>query len=489
MEAQEDVSSEFSSALTDDTPETLLFHSTLGHLLQGLKSLQALPPGSDPEKRSEHARLVALQREVVQRLHVHFAPDGEQGKPLSFGQTLRRHRDEAGLTQEQLASYAGLSLSYVRKLEQDRKPPVRRAVLALCSVPDLKLNPAEIMALPALREAPHKQAPNWYVSPGFDSVQMLGELAQQINGGGGALEQTHVYMDHKSASDWIQLCNAPTYVAAFRESLPHGEVAKRIRELTGQAGLDLIALGPGDGKCEVRLVQHILEESERPSIRFYLVDASQPLLSRAFKHAVDTLGDDPGVFVCGIQGNFHHLPRYTQLHYAPARSHRRRVYVMLGATLGNLDNELQFFQNAFAAAVPGDLLVFDVTYAFTASSDPEDIKRADPALSRPVPDGFQQWLAGPIRRYCRDAQDITFSYRLDLNRPIAGSYGIQFIAEVGLPGRQTREFCMFQVRRYDPASLVRCMGNLGWNQVGQIQFLGTKTRPGVFLFQKGVGKR
>lgn len=489
MEVQDDISSEFSSVLTDDTSETLFFHSSLAHLLHGLQALQALSPGPDPEKRSEHAKLVDLQREVLQRLHVHFAPEGAQGRPLSFGETLRRHRDEAGMTQEQLAAYSGLSLSYIRKLEQGSKPPVRSAVLALCSVPDLKLNPAQVTTLPALRETSNKHAPNWYVSPGFDSVQMLGELAQQINGGGGSLEQTYVYMDHKSASDWIQLCNTPGYVAAFRESMPHGEVAKRIRELLGNVGLDLIALGPGDGKSEVRLVQHILQESENPSIRFYLVDASQPLLSRSFKHAADTFGEDPGVFVCGIQGNFHHLPRYTQLHYTPARSHRRRVYVMLGNTIGNLDNELQFFQSAFAAAVPGDLLVFDVAYAVTTSTDPDEIKRADPVFSKPVPDGYQQWLAGPIRRYCRDAQDITFSFRLDHNRPLAGSYGIQFIAEVGLPGRQTREFCMWQVRRYDPVSLVRCMSSLGWNQVGQIQFLGTKTRPGVFLFQKQAGKR
>ena len=149
--------------------------------------------------------------------------------------------------------------------------------------------------------------------------------------------------------------------------MPHGAIAKRIREVVGPVGLDLIALGPGDGKSEVRLVQQIQEESDRPNIRFYLLDASQPLLSRAFKHAADTFGDDPAVFVCGIQGNFHHLPRYMQLHYTPARSHRRRIYIMLGNTIGNIDHEPQFFQNAFAGAAPGDLLVFDADYAFTAS--------------------------------------------------------------------------------------------------------------------------
>ncbi len=82
----------------------------------------------------------------------------------------------------------------------------------------------------------------------------------------------------------------------------------------------MIALGPGDGKTEVRLAQRMMELYEDPSIRFYLVDASQPLLSRAFKHAMDTLDGQSGVFVCAIQGNFHHLARYTQL-LTPRHAH------------------------------------------------------------------------------------------------------------------------------------------------------------------------
>lgn len=107
-------------------------------------------------------------------------------------------------------------------------------MLALCSIPDLKLVPAEVTALPAVREYSYRLAPNWYVSPNFDSVQMLHDFAQQLNGGGGSVEQNYVYLDHKSALDWIQLCNTPSYVAAFRESMPHSAIAKRLREVVGR---------------------------------------------------------------------------------------------------------------------------------------------------------------------------------------------------------------------------------------------------------------
>lgn len=483
-------SSEFPSVVADDNQAPSPYQAALFHLRHGLAALYALSQSADPEKREAHEELISHQQQVLQLLHIHFAPDGEASAARHFGEILREHRDEAGLTQQQLADYSGLSLSLIRKLEQGSKPPSRQSLLSLCSIADLKLVPTEVTTMPTVREDSFRLAPNWYVSPGFDSVQMMSDLARQINGGGGSIEQTYVYLDHKSALDWIQLCNTPSYVASFRDTMPNAAIAKQIREVVGQAGLDVIALGPGDGKSEVRLVQHILSESERPSIRFYLLDASQPLLSTSFKHAVDTFNDDPGIFVCGIQGNFHHLPRYLQLHYTPARSHRRRVYLLLGNTLGNIDHEPQFFQNSFAGAAPGDLLLFDVDYAFTTSQDPAEIERLDPAFKKPLnSEGHPRWLAGPIQRYCHDVQDISFSIRLDTDRPLAGSYGLQFVAKVNLSGMRTKEFCMFQVRRYDPQSLIRCMRKLGWNHVGLLPFTGSKTRPkGVFIFQKQLPK-
>lgn len=478
------ISSEFPSVLADDTLEPSPYQAALFHLRQGMQALCDLSPGTDRDKRAAHDELLSLQKQVLQLLHLHFAPDGESITSRPFGEVLRQHRDEAGLTQDQLAEHAGLSLSLVRKLEQGSKPPTRDSLLRLCSVPELKLIPQEITTLPAMRERSFRLAPNWYVSPGFDSVAMLSELSEQLNGGGCAVEQTHVYLDHKSALDWISLCNTPKFTS-MRQSFPHEELAARIHEVLGEAGLDVIALGPGDGKTEVQLVRSILAEVEKPNIRFYLLDASQPLLSRAFRHASDSFDDQPGIFVCGIQGDFHHLPRYMQLHYTPARSHRRRIYMLLGCTLGNLEHEPQFFRHSLSGAAPGDLLLFDVDYPFVDSMDPAEIRRKDPAFSGPVAEENQRWLGGPITRYCRDVQSISFSIGLDTNRPLSGSYGLQFLAKVQILGGQTKEFCMLQVRRYQPQGLIDCFRSLGWQHVGLLPFRGSKTRPrAVMMFQR-----
>lgn len=489
MEPATEVDSEFPSILANDATEPSLYQAAQFHLRQALQALTDLSPGRDPEKRKAHEDVRRLLRQVLQFLHVHFSPEREATGAQRFGDLLRQHRAEAGLTQQQLAEYSSLSLSLIRKLEQGDTLPTRNSLLGLCSVAELKLVPPEVTTLPSVRERSHHAAPNWYMSPGFDSVSMMAELNQQINGSGGSIEQTYVYLDPQSALDWIALSNSPGYIAAVREGLPYRDVAKRLREVLGTSGFDLIALGPGDGKSEVRLVQQIHSTCERPNLRFYLLDASQPLLSRAFKHAVDTFSDEPGIFVCGIQGDFHHLPRYAQLHYTPARSQRRRVYMILGNTIGNIDNEPQFFQCALSGAAPGDIILFDVDYAFTNSTDPDEIRRTDPAFQKPVSAGVQRWLEGPIRRYCHDAQGVKFTLRLDTNRPLAGSYGGQFIATVALPGKRTKEFCMAQSRRYEPNALIRCLRSLGWDNVGVFSFTGSESTPrGLLMFRKQIPK-
>ena len=221
MHAEPDSLSEFPSVLSEGPTEVSSYQAALFHLRQGLQALANLSPGTDADKQQAHEDLLSLQTQVLQLLHIHFAPDGETAGVRRFGDVLRQHRDEA----------------------------------ALCTVPELKLVPSEITSVSTVRENSHRLAPNWFVPPSFDSVQMMSELTHQLNSNGGSLEQTYVYLDHKSALDWIQLCNTPGYTAAFRDRMPHSAIARRIAELVGPVGLDLIALGPGDGQTEVRLVQ------------------------------------------------------------------------------------------------------------------------------------------------------------------------------------------------------------------------------------------
>jgi transcriptional regulator with XRE-family HTH domain len=49
-----------------------------------------------------------------------------------LGPELRRARDEAGLTQEQLAFAAGVDRTYISQLEHDKKSPTLDMLFRLC---------------------------------------------------------------------------------------------------------------------------------------------------------------------------------------------------------------------------------------------------------------------------------------------------------------------------------------------------------------------
>ena len=71
--------------------------------------------------------------------------------------------------------------------------------------------------------------------------------------------------------------------------MPMDRVAERVAELAGPVGLDVIGLGCGDGKDEVRLTQCLLEHHKNRNLRLYLLDISQPLCCAAYRHAAEVV--------------------------------------------------------------------------------------------------------------------------------------------------------------------------------------------------------
>ena len=69
------------------------------------------------------------------------ATGAEVDRPALFGELLRRHRAAAGLTQEELAERAGLSVRGLRYLERGLHRPYRDTVQRLLEV--LALSPED----------------------------------------------------------------------------------------------------------------------------------------------------------------------------------------------------------------------------------------------------------------------------------------------------------------------------------------------------------
>ena len=398
-----------------------------------------------------------------------------------LGDLIISRRQELGWSQKQLAERAGLSAKHIARIEHGVEPGAS-ALASLLGVSELGLLPTqrvEPLDLPAT-------APNWWIAPDYLPLRMLHDLRRQLQGSGGALVQASLYLDHQSAEEFLACVQRPDYLHAYRQLLPLDAAVKHIKECVRSAGVDVIALGPGDGILETQLVEKIASDAKN-DIRFYLLDISHPLLSMAFRHAEDTFASKRGVFVCAMHGNFFHLSRYPQLHYRPTQAHRRRLYTMLGFTFANLENERHFLQQSLSGAAEGDLLLVDLNLAQGAPDDVETLRKKEPSLSNGALDDIMaRWLSGPIRRYAEDVTKVDTFVRLDPYCPIPGSYALEFVASCHLGKTQRKEFALVHARRYQVEPLSGALRSIGWATVAALKFGGTSREPthALMLFQR-----
>lgn len=347
--------------------------------------------------------------------------------PLKLGALLKERRMAARLSRKILAQRTGFSESTVKNLENGRHKPTQHTLSRLLSVPELNLRPDDLFSAVLAPPPLPVMAMNSYLAPGTDPMQTMADIQKRLQGEGGALEQSALYLDHAGAAAWYAVANAPAY-AARRELRHLGDVASVVLKHLGTADLDVLGLGCGDGHKEVRLVQHLLAAPEPPAVRLFLLDLSQPLLTHAFRAASQLRG----ISAFAIQGNFHHLPVYMGV--MDRVGPRRRLLCLFGGTFGNLDNEVQFLRNNLQGLEPGDLLLLHVSRCFAPDDQPDEVQRLDPQLNGTTPKEVQrlehQWLTGPIERYGRQVGEplaelaVESSFDKD-SCVVPGSYAIE----------------------------------------------------------------
>ena len=259
---------------SESIPVRTLFSGTI-EVLSGL--LKKCPP----KQRDALRRAVATLREtlpqaekahasypradVATELHLSAGivePDSTESRVLkAWGADLEQRRKAAGLTRKVLAERAGISESTLRNVETGRRPPTRTTIMHLQSVPELRIDPSPIGEhITGRRQKVQDFSPNCWLTPEYDALKLHNELTMQLNGRGGHIEQTYLYLDHGSAAAWCAIAEQEVYTTA-RNLMPLGRVAERISELAGPLGLDVIGLGCGDGK-DLSLIH--ISEPTRP---------------------------------------------------------------------------------------------------------------------------------------------------------------------------------------------------------------------------------
>lgn len=400
-------------------------------------------------------------------------------KSQGFHQRLRKLRTKADLSQRRLGALAGLSDATVQAIEQGGRMPGIDTVERLATVLGVSDSWLAYGEGALMRDDLH-----YWIAPDFDPIKATLDLNTLLANKSGHIEQSYIYIDHLGAASWCALTKLTNH-AAMVESLPLNKVARALLNRS-DAFLDIIGLGCGTARHEIRLVSHLLQEGQG-DLRLFILDISQALLSIAYQQARELLGGQPSVVVQAMLGDFHKLPAYE--HVFKAHTPRQRAFCMFGYTLGNLANEIKFLRSSLSLANPGDFLLLDVTLCRAPAQDPDAIIKADPPLSKRRPADYQKlledFMTTPIRRYVGQAAQITVTPHLDTRScSIPGSYAIEFQATVDDPNYAGKSFAVAYVKRYEPKALIATLDAEGWELIDDWRYGGEFQPAMLALFRR-----
>lgn len=406
------------------------------------------------------ASIVRVAAQLIE--HARRVMDGEAGDlgaalaelpAQALGALLREKREAARVSLRDLARRTGLSINTIRDIERGQRTPAAKTIARLVAIPELGL-----ASRPAPEASGEVDRLNACLLPKYDRGALITEMRQILNGpGGGRLEQTSLYLDDESAEDWIAVTTGSGLVERFRD-VPFAQLVAALLRQVPAGALDVVALGPGDGRTEIHLCGELLRSRPGLDLRLQLLDISHNLLNRAYDRAKRELPQQ--VRVEALHGDFRQLSRYPMLRPSLAR-HRRRCYVLLGNTLANVDNEVMFVRECLSLALPGDVFLVDFQTVYTSSSDPAEIRKADPAFLHPLVPLFARWFSGPLRRYGRDLDEMELGIDLLVDCPVQGSYELDFYADARRSGEAHR-FHLARARRYDAERLLATFARYGW---------------------------
>jgi transcriptional regulator with XRE-family HTH domain len=396
----------------------------------------------------------------------------------NLGKRLKRKRMQAKLGQKELADLVDISEAMIRAIEGGQRRPSREVLLRLLAAPSLGLHVEDIVS----DGANDGVVPTSWLAPHYDPSQMITAMVEQLNSAGGSLEQTTAYLDYQSAKDCLDIFSSQSYLDAFSNIPALEQVARRIAAESGAGGLDVIALGSGDAKREVKLVESLLQQRGAhgvSDIRLFLLDISHLLLTVGHRNAREALGESVKSIIA-LHGNFHDLPRYPLFSERDVRT-RTRVFTMLGCTLANLDNEVRFFRDTVSSAAKGDFFLTDFANAYASADNPEQIRAVDPAYLSGIRNALKTWLAGPLYRYQKGLVDVELSLEISTDCSVRGSYELIYVAHVTIQGAPARRrFAIFRVRRYDVEKFEECLRRCGWQPQERLPY-GANDRNNITL--------
>lgn len=202
-----------------------------------------------------------------------------------------------------------------------------------------------------------------YVGHGYANLDVKEEIFRSIKRGH-VLPTIYAYLTNAGYHNWLRLTSDPTY-KYYEDSISliseHAEdLGGLVREAVGRDEIDLISLGPGDGKKDVALLKGLVKTAFKGSdLYYYPFDVNPSMISHAMTSTRGVRPSLKDIQVKAILADFDSLPEFSGIYqYRDAPN----VLSLLGNTLGNLPEDREFLEQQLygQAMSPGDLLLLEV---------------------------------------------------------------------------------------------------------------------------------
>ena len=210
---------------------------------------------------------------------------------------------------------------------------------------------------------------NQWVVNGTDSVTLAEEVINALEDAQTPLVNKYLYLGPHGARAWEAVENSGGMLirehAKILLNTHLDSILDAIQKDSGDNGLDVVSLGTGTGNDDKRILQKLWER-DPTKIAFFAVDLGRELLHRAMKNINDSFKRQTERKkatslhpICIDISKLSSLQTYFRNH--KSEKHRKRLYHLLGLTLGN-NNEFTLLSQISKGMLSGDYLLIGVDF-------------------------------------------------------------------------------------------------------------------------------
>ena len=263
-----------------------------------------------------------------------------------------------------------------------------------------------------------------------DAVTLAKEVVSMLENSQKPLVNKYLYLGPHGAAAWeaVETSGSFSIKRHARNLLKNNfdEILNMIQEDSNETGADVVSLGTGAGNDDVDILS-LLWERDQTEIALFAVDLGGDLLHRAMKKISKSFNRQTerkyatslGPICIDISEIYTLRP-----HFSKHKKHHKRLYHLLGLTLGN-NNELTFLNQISDGMLPGDYLLVGVDFCL----DNPSWKAQSEASYANTEWAIDAFVSGPLKTAIALAQNPKIDLHFDGIFVTPSGYQCDFLQE------------------------------------------------------------